>query len=239
MAYEGQSDAFDEVVRVIGHRCSSSSTSPEVESQLLQRAINAEGREAKLRLEVDDSQKELVRQGKKIKNLQKQLETLRAVKQEVELAVAQEHEARTQLGEQRKQLANKNLETSSLRKELDETHKELARQRMQTSSLQKQLDEMRQELDEFKEVALLKENTSTLQLEAELANKVAENGVLAGRVAQLQEAVSKLNNQSKTENTLGLLSNMLSSQRGATTSAYQTDRITDLSDLFAFPMSIC
>lgn len=47
----------------------------------MQRAINAEGREAKLRLEVDDSQKELVRQGKKIKNLQKQLETLRAVKQ--------------------------------------------------------------------------------------------------------------------------------------------------------------
>jgi hypothetical protein len=47
-------------------------------------------------------------------------------------------------------------------------------------------------------VALLKENASTLQLEAELANKVAENGVLAGRVAQLQEAVSKPNNQSKT-----------------------------------------
>ena len=62
----------------------------------------------------------------------------------MELALAQEHEARTQLSENQKELANKTLEASRLRKQLDETRKELVEEQMETSSLQKQLDKMRQ-----------------------------------------------------------------------------------------------
>ena len=146
----------------------------------------------------------------------------RHLSQEVELVVAQEYEARKRLDETRTELGMKHLAMSNLENQLGGHRKELAKQRLETSGLQKQLDETRQvrqllvqrsplkdelvadtvmhrkERDEFREVALLRENESVLHLEATLMSKVAENEVLTGRVSQLQDRLSKLGNQTKT-----------------------------------------